>query len=71
MLEVEGVNTGLRLQARAFEAAFNGAVIACLQFHISKPFQCCGHAEVLGGGLRDRHLQLAAHGRQAQLIQLL
>ena len=58
MLEVETVNAGLRLQARAFEAAFNGAAVAGLQFHIGKPFQGGGHAEVLGGGLRDRRLQV-------------
>jgi len=71
MVKVEGVNAGLRLQARAFEAAFNGAVVAGLQFHIGKPFQRGGHAEVPGGCLRDRRLQLAAHRGQAQLVQLL
>ena len=71
MLKVEAVNTGLRLQARAFEAAFNGAVVACFQFHIGKPFQGGGHAEVLGGSFREGRLQLAAHRRQAQLIQFL
>jgi hypothetical protein len=35
MLKAEAVNTGLRLQARAFETAFNGAVVAGLQFHIT------------------------------------
>ena len=71
MLKMEAVNTGLRLQARAFEAAFNGAVVAGLQFHIGKPFQSGGHAEVLGGSFREGRLQLAAHRRQAQLIQFL
>jgi len=71
MMKVEGVNTGLRLQARAFEAAFNGAVVAGFQFHIGKPFQRGGHTEVLGGSFRDRRLKLTAHRRQAQLIQFL
>ena len=71
MVKVEGVNAGLRLQARAFETAFNGAVVAGLQFQVGKPFQRGGHAEVLSGGLSDRRLQLAAHRRQVQLIQFL
>ena len=71
MVEVKGVDAGLRLQARAFEAAFNGAAVAGFQFHIGKPLQGGGHTEVPGGGFRDRRLQLAAHRRQAQLIQFL
>ena len=48
MVEVEGVDAGLRLQARAFEAAFDGAAVAGLQFHIGEPFQRGGDAEILG-----------------------
>ena len=71
MVKVKGVDAGLRLQARAFEAAFDGAAVARFQFHIGEPFQRGGHAEILGGGLRDRRLQLAAHRRQIQLMQFL
>ena len=71
MVKVKGINGGLRLQTRAFETAFNGTAVAGLQFHIGEPFQRGGHAEVSGGGLRDRRLQLAAHRGQAQLVQFL
>ena len=39
MVEVEGVDAGLRLQARALEAAFDGAAVAGFQFHVGEPFQ--------------------------------
>ena len=71
MVEVKGVDAGLRLQARAFEAAFDGAAVARFQFHVGEPFQSGGRAEVLGGGFRERRLQLAAHRRQIQLLQFL
>ena len=71
MVEVKGVDAGLRLQARAFEAALDGAAVARFQFHVGEPFQSRGHAEILGGGFRDGRLQLAAHRRQVQLVQFL
>jgi hypothetical protein len=50
MLELKGIDAGLRLQARAFEAAVDGALFAGFQFHVGQPFQSGGHAEILGGG---------------------
>ena len=50
MVEVEGIDGGLRLQARAFEAPFDGALRAGLQFHIGEPLQGGGHAEIVRGG---------------------
>ena len=71
MVEVKGVDAGLRLQARAFEAAVDGALFAGFQFHVGEPLQGGRRAEILGGGFSQSRLQLAAHGGQAQLIQLL
>jgi hypothetical protein len=38
MEELESVDTGLRLQARAFVAAVDGALFAGFQFHVGQPF---------------------------------
>ena len=46
-------------------------LLARFQFHVGEPLQSRGDAEILGGGFSERRLQLAAHGRQTQLIQFL
>ena len=71
MMEVKSVDAGLGLQARASETPFNGALGARFDFHVGEPFQCGRCAEILGGGISQSRLQLAAHGGQAQLVQLL
>ena len=38
---------------------------------IQQDLQRLGEAEVFGGRLRDRLIQLAAHRRQTELVQLL
>ena len=46
MVEVESVDAGLRLQARALEAAFDGAAVARFQFHIGEQFESGRDAEI-------------------------
>lgn len=69
-MEVKGVDTGLGLQTRPSETPLNGALGAGFDFHVGKPLQGRRRAEVLGGGISQSGLQLAAHGGQTQLIQL-
>ena len=71
MVEVKGVDAGLGLQARGSETPFNGALRARFDFHVGEPFQRGRGAEILGGGVSQSRLQLAAHGGQAQLVQFL
>ena len=71
VVEVKSVDTGLGLQARESETPLNGALGAGFDFHVGKPLQGRRRAEILGGGFSQSSLQLAAHGRQIQLIQLL
>jgi len=71
MEEVKGIDAGLRLQTRAFEAAVDGALFASFQFHVGEPLQGGRRAEVLGGCFSQSRLQLAAYGGQAQLVQFL
>ena len=50
MEEVKGIDAGLRLQTRAFEAAVDSTLSASLQFHIGEPLQGVRRAEILRGG---------------------
>jgi len=68
VMEVESVNARLRLQARALEAALNGARPARLQFHVCEPFEGGRNAEIANCGFSDRRLDLAAHRIQFQLL---
>jgi hypothetical protein len=70
-MEVKSVDAGLGLEARESETPLNGALGAGVDFHIGQPLQGRRRAEILGGGFSQSSLQLAAHGRQTQLIQLL
>ena len=70
-MEVKSVDAGLGLQARAAEAALNGALRTSFDFHIGEPLQRGSRAEIFGGGFSQSRLQLAAHCGQSQLIQLL
>ena len=71
VVEVERIDAGLRMQARATEAALDGALFARIQFHVRQPLQGGCRAEILGGGFRKSRLQLTAHRRQTQLLQFL
>lgn len=71
MVEVKAVDGKLALQAREFEAAFDGALVTSFEFAIEERFQGLGKAEVLGGGVSQHLIQMEAHGRQIQLIQFL
>jgi hypothetical protein len=63
MLKLKGIDAGLRLQARAFVAAFNGALFARFQFHVGQPFQRGRRAEILGGRFSQSRLYVTAHRR--------
>ncbi len=71
MVEQKGVDAGLRLEARAYVAAFDGVLFAGLQFQVGQPFQGGGHAEIPGGRDSQRRLHRAAHSGEGQLIQFL
>ena len=68
MVEVEGVDGGLSLQTRQFEAPFDGASVAGIQFHIGEQFDSSRDAEIACGGVSDYRLDLAAHRLQVQLL---
>ena len=71
VFEVEAVDRVLRMQPRQTEAAFDGTAVAGFQFQIGERFQRLREAEILGRGISDRLIQLAAHRRQAELVQFL
>lgn len=71
VLEVEGIDAGLGLQTRAAETPLDGALRSGFDFHVGKPFQGGCSTEVFCRGISQDRLELAAHGRQIQLIQLL
>ena len=68
VVEVEGVDAGLRLQARALEAALDGAAVTRFQLHVGKQFEGGRDAEISGCRVSDRRLRLAAHRFQIQLL---
>jgi hypothetical protein len=68
---VEAVDGRLALQAREFEAAFDGTLVTCFEFAIEECFQGLGEAEIPGGGVSQHLIQMEAHRRQIQLIQFL
>ena len=69
MVKVEAVDGRLALQAREFEATFDGALVAGFEFAIEECFQGLGEAEILGSGVSQDLIQMEAHCRQVQLIQ--
>jgi len=71
MVKVEAVDGRLALQARQFEAAFDGTLVTCFEFAIEECFQGLGEAEIPGGGVSQHLIQMEAHRRQIQLIQFL
>jgi hypothetical protein len=71
MVKVEAVDGRLALQAREFEAPFDGTLVTCFEFVIEECFQGLGEAEIPGGGVSQRLIQMEAHRRQIQLIQFL
>lgn len=71
MVEMKSVDARLGLQARGSETPLNGTLGARFDFHVEEPFQGGRGAEIFGSGVSQSRLQLAAHGGQAQLVQLL
>lgn len=71
MVKVEAVDGRLALQAREFEAAFDGTLVTGFEFAIEECFQGLGEAEIPGRGVSQHLIQMEAHGRQIQLIQFL
>jgi len=71
VMEVEGIDAGLGLQTGASKTALDGALRAGFDFHVGEPFESGGSAETFSRGFSQGRLELAAHGRQIQLIQLL
>jgi hypothetical protein len=69
MFEVEAVDRVLRMQAGETEAALNGTAVARFQFQVGEGFEGLRQAQVLGRGLNDHLIELAAHRRQAGLVQ--
>jgi hypothetical protein len=71
MVKVEAVDGRLALQAREFEAAFDGTLVTGFEFSVEECFQGLCEAEIPGGGVSQRLIQIEAHRRQVQLIQFL
>ena len=70
VFEVEGVNGWACMQPRETETPLDGAVVAGIEFEIGERFQCLNKAEVPGGSLTHDLIELPAHRRQIQLVQL-
>lgn len=71
MVEVEGVDAGLRLQTRALKATLDGAAVTRFQFHVGEQFEGGRDAEISGSRVSDRRFRLAAHRFQIELLQFL
>jgi len=71
MVKVEAVDGRLAPQAGEFEAAFDGTLVTGFEFAVEECFQGLGEAEIPGGGVSQRLIQMEAHRRQIQLIQFL
>ena len=71
MVKVEAVDGRLALQAREFEAAFDGTLVAGFELTIDESFKRLDKTEISGGGVSQDLIQMKAHGRQVQLIQFL
>ena len=71
VVKVEGVDAGLHLQTRAFEAALDGAALPLFQFQIGEPLDGSGNAEVFGRGFGDGGFNVATHRREIQLLEFL
>jgi hypothetical protein len=56
---------------RELEATFDGALVTGLEFTIEERFQGLREAEIFGGGVSQRLIQMEAYRRQVQLIQFL
>jgi len=71
VLEVEGVDAGLSMEAGEAEAALNSAAITGFQFEIDQASQGSGEAKVLRCRLLQGRFQMLAQGQQLQLFELL
>jgi len=69
VMEVKGIDAGLRLKTRAFESALDGAALARFQFHVGEQFERGRDAEISGGSVSDGCFRLPAHRFQVQLLQ--
>ena len=61
VFEVKTVNRMPGMQTRQTEAAFDGPAVAGFEFEIHQRFKSLGEAEVFGGGVSYRLIQLVAH----------
>jgi len=64
MVKVEAVDGRLALQAREFEAAFDGTLVAGFELTIEERFEGLDQTEISGGGVSQHLIQMEAHGRQ-------
>lgn len=71
MFEVKAIDGVLGVQPRKAEAALDGAAVANFQFQVDQRLQGMHEAEILSRGVSRHLIQLAAHGRQAELNQFL
>ena len=69
VFEVEAVDGVLGVQPREAKAAFDGATVAGVQFQVGERLQGLREARDSYSRVRDHLIQLAAHRRQAELIQ--
>src|SRR5262245_35601086 len=69
MLEQEGVDGVLHMQAGEVETPLHGAAVARFQFQVSQPFQSSRRAETFFGGVLESLIQLAAHSGEPELFQ--
>ena len=71
MVEVEAVDGRFALQAREFEAAFDGTLVAGFELTIDEGFKSLSKTEIFGGGVSQDLIQMKAHRRQIQLLEFL
>jgi len=71
MVKVEAVDGRFALQAREFEAAIDGTLVAGFEFTIDEGFKSLGKTEIFGGGVSQDLIQMKAHRRQIQLLEFL
>jgi len=71
VFEVKAVDGMPGMEARETEAAFDRPAVTGFQFEIHEGFESLGKAEISGGGVSDRLIQLVTHRGQAELVQFL
>jgi hypothetical protein len=71
MLEQEGVDGVLPMQAGEVEPTLHGAAVARFQFQVGEPFHGSRGAEALFSGMLESLIELTAHGGKAESFQFL